>query len=111
MENLGKTMRLIRVSCDVAQAELSQYMGLSQSALSNFENGKYTVSIEDLEKFCGYFDITMVDLFYLQNIVDAKDSSHHDGVVEPENGNPMISEMVKLIGKLYAFSYDLKVER
>ena len=57
--DIGKKIKLLRISNKLNQNDLSKILNLSRSQISNLENGKRNVSIMQLEKICEYFKIDM----------------------------------------------------
>ena len=57
--DIGKKIKLLRISNKLNQNDLSKILNLSRSQISNLENGKRNVSIIQLEKICEYFKIDM----------------------------------------------------
>ena len=54
---IGETLRLLRVFNDYTTIEMSKKVGLSQSYISELENGKKQPSLEVIEKYANIFDM------------------------------------------------------
>ena len=48
---------------DITQTELAERIGMSQSMIQHFENGRSNVSIVTLEKIAKVLDIPLAELF------------------------------------------------
>ena len=58
----------------ISQTELSKTLEISNSYLSEIENGKKKPTLELLEKYSEYFDITVSSLMLFSENMDNKDT-------------------------------------
>ena len=61
--NPHKICRQKRRLMDITQTELAERIGMSQSMIQHFENGRSNVSIVTLEKIAKVLDIPLAELF------------------------------------------------
>ena len=54
---IGETLRLLRIFNDYTMVQLAEKMGLSQSYISELENGKKQPTLQVLEKYADLFDL------------------------------------------------------
>ena len=60
---IGSRLRRLRKERDLTQAELARQIGIQQSDLSRMEKGEYRVSLDNLFKILGVFDLDLADFF------------------------------------------------
>ena len=60
---IGTRLRRLRKERDLTQAELARQIGIQQSDLSRMEKGEYRVSLDNLFKILGVFDLDLADFF------------------------------------------------
>lgn len=66
--SLGNYLRKKRREKEVTQKDLSNYIGISQSQLSKFENGEREITIRQFIKGCSYLRINITEIVrQLQN--------------------------------------------
>ena len=61
--DIGVRLRRLRRERKLTQADLARQIGIQQSDLSRMEKGEYRVSLDNLFKILGVFDIKMADFF------------------------------------------------
>ena len=61
--DIGVRLRRLRRERKLTQADLARQIGIKQSDLSRMEKGEYRVSLDNLFKILGVFDIKMADFF------------------------------------------------
>lgn len=54
---IGETLRLLRIFNDYTMNEMAQKIGLSQSYISELENGKKQPSLDIIQKYADAFDM------------------------------------------------------
>lgn len=59
---LGRRIRIWRVRRQMSQAMLAELTGVTQSTLSNYENGKRDLSVSVLIKLAEQLDVDLEDL-------------------------------------------------
>lgn len=60
---IGSHLRELRKERGLTQAELARQIGIQQSDLSRMEQGEYRVSLDNLFKILGVFDLDLADFF------------------------------------------------
>ncbi len=60
---IGSRLRRLRKEHDLTQADLARQIGIQQSDLSRMEKGEYRVSLDNLFKILGAFDLEISDFF------------------------------------------------
>jgi transcriptional regulator with XRE-family HTH domain len=63
IKEIGRRIRELRVSREMTAKKLANEIGISQSYLSDIENGKKAVPIEVLIQITEFFEISMSDFF------------------------------------------------
>lgn len=61
--DIGARLRRLRRGRKLTQADLARQIGIQQSDLSRMEKGEYRVSLDNLFKILGVFDVKMADFF------------------------------------------------
>jgi transcriptional regulator with XRE-family HTH domain len=61
---IGSRLRELRKERGLTQAELARQIGIQQSDLSRMEMGEYRVSLDNLFKLLGVFDLELADFFH-----------------------------------------------
>jgi len=62
MANIGKTIRTMRMSRGMSQAELAVRIGKKRSAVGNYENGTREPDLDTIEALADAFNVSMTDL-------------------------------------------------
>jgi transcriptional regulator with XRE-family HTH domain len=60
---VGRRLRRLRRERGLTQAELARQIGIQQSDLSRMEQGEYRVSLDNLFKILGVFDLDLAEFF------------------------------------------------
>jgi transcriptional regulator with XRE-family HTH domain len=60
---IGSRLRQLRKERELTQAELARQIGIQQSDLSRIEKGEYRVSLDNLFKILGVFDLDLAEFF------------------------------------------------
>ena len=60
---IDSRLRELRKERGLTQAELARQIGIQQSDLSRMEKGEYRVSLDNLFKILGVFDLDLADFF------------------------------------------------
>jgi len=60
---IGGRLRRMRKDRQLTQAELARQIGIQQSDLSRMEKGEYRVSLDNLFKILGVFDLQVSEFF------------------------------------------------
>ncbi len=61
--NIGTTIKKYRNQCDLTQEQLSEYLNVSVSAVSQWESGKTVPDVSTLLALANFFDVTLDELF------------------------------------------------
>ena len=70
---LPEALRLLRVFHELKQVELAEKLQISNSHISEIENGNRTPSLDVLEKYSVFFKIPMSSImFFAEKLDDAK---------------------------------------
>jgi len=59
---IGANIKLIRICCGISQGELARALAISQTHLSNAENGRVMLSLKALLKLRDIFECTLDEL-------------------------------------------------
>jgi transcriptional regulator with XRE-family HTH domain len=78
---IGSRLRHLRKERGFTQAELARQIGIQQSDLSRMEKGEYRVSLDNLFKILGVFDLDLADFF--------KDRKTASGIGQPLSRDDM----------------------
>jgi transcriptional regulator with XRE-family HTH domain len=70
---IGSRLRELRKERGLTQAELARQIGIQQSDLSRMEKGEYRVSLDNLFKILGVFDLDLADFFGEQQDTTAQE--------------------------------------
>lgn len=62
MPNIGKTIRTMRMSRGMSQADLANRIGKKRSAVGNYENGTREPDLDTIEALADAFNVSMADL-------------------------------------------------
>jgi transcriptional regulator with XRE-family HTH domain len=63
--NIGGAIRILRVESGISQEGLSEKTGLSQTSISQIENGVKTPTKKSIEKICNALGITEAMLYIM----------------------------------------------
>ena len=75
-------LRQLRKDRALTQAELARQIGIQQSDLSRMEKGEYRVSLDNLFKILGVFELDLADFF-------GDDSKASDAIQQPLSQHDM----------------------
>ena len=56
--DISKNLKILRMKNHMTQGELAKKLGISRSAVGNYENGTRTPDLETIQSICKIFDIT-----------------------------------------------------
>jgi len=79
---IGGRLRELRKDRDLTQAELARQIGIQQSDLSRMEKGEYRVSLDNLFKILGVFELDLADFF-------GDDTKASDAIQQPLSRHDM----------------------
>lgn len=63
LQQVGKQIKILRIQRSITQTDLADMLGLSQTNLSNIENGKTAVTLQNLFKIRTALNCRMCDFF------------------------------------------------
>lgn len=66
MDNLGKQIKIMRITKDLTQKQLADMLGVGSYIVSNIEKGRTEPDIEIIKKLCVIFDITSDELLGIE---------------------------------------------
>ncbi len=66
MDNLGKQIKIMRITKDLTQKQLADMLGVGSYIVSNIEKGRTEPDIETIKKLCVIFDITSDELLGIE---------------------------------------------
>lgn len=66
MDNLGKQIKIMRITKDLTQKQLADMLGVGSYVVSNIEKGRTEPDIETIKKLCVIFDITSDELLGIE---------------------------------------------
>lgn len=72
MNNLGKQIKILRITKDLTQKQLADMLGVGSYIVSNIEKGRTEPDIELLKKLCVIFDITADELLEIETEAQRK---------------------------------------
>ncbi len=62
---INTALKTLRIFHELKQKELSKYLKIAPSYISEIEAGKATPSIDTLEKYSNYFEIPISNIFLI----------------------------------------------
>lgn len=81
VENLGHTVKMLRINRKISQILLAEKLGISQTYLSNLEHGRGIFSLKMLVTIAEIFDISMDEL--LSELVNNKSREYDFIILDP----------------------------
>ncbi len=70
-QTIGEKIRAIRVRSQTKQRELAKHLSVTNSTVSNWENGRRLPSIEELQRIAVFFGISL-DVFSSEGAIDSE---------------------------------------
>lgn len=71
---IGKKLKSIRISKNISQEEVAEYLGSTPQKVSSFETGRTRISLEAFISLCSFYDITPDSFFeFPNNCISAKE--------------------------------------
>jgi transcriptional regulator with XRE-family HTH domain len=90
--DIGSTIKKLRKRKGIQQNELAERSGISQTYLSQIENGSRSATLETLEKVCKALDIPLSIISFLSLDVNSVNPNKRDAFTRIE---PAIKAMVE----------------
>lgn len=72
MDNLGKQIKILRITKDLTQKQLADMLNVGSYIISNIEKGRSKPDIDLLKKLCVIFDITADELLGIETDAQRK---------------------------------------
>jgi len=90
--DIGTTIKKLRKKKGIQQNKLAERSGISQTYLSQIENGSRSATIDTLEKICGVLNVPLSILSFLALNVESIAPNKRDAYLRIE---PAIKAMVE----------------
>ncbi|MCQ2740375.1 MAG: helix-turn-helix domain-containing protein [bacterium] len=91
---IGKKLRKLRKRKVMSQQELAEKVNITRSTISNYELGKRTPHLKDLQKFCKIFNVGL-DYFEVKPKDEAENLLHRaKEVFESNDVSPQVKEQL-----------------
>ncbi len=97
---IGETLRLLRVFNDYTMTEMSQKVGLSQSYISELENGKKQPSLEIIEKYATVFDMKPSTVLLFSETLEIDQVDNQDKKQRLARVGMRLLKILEKLGKL-----------
>ena len=97
---IGETLRLLRVFNDYTMTEMSQKVGLSQSYISELENGKKQPSLEIIEKYATVFDMKPSTVLLFSETLEIEQVDNQDKKQRVARAGMRLLKILEKLGKL-----------
>lgn len=66
-EKLGKNIRKVRKAKKMTQEDLGKVLGVSKTAIVNYESGQRKISLEFIVKLCSFYELTCDELLQIEH--------------------------------------------
>lgn len=90
-KQIGKKIQSIRKSRGITQEGLAEMIGIEIPSLSNIETGKYSPSIETLQKLATALNVKVWEFYYVEEI--SIDEMRKE-IINAINNNEKITETI-----------------
>ncbi|MBQ5674065.1 MAG: helix-turn-helix transcriptional regulator [Lachnospiraceae bacterium] len=97
---IGETLRLLRVFNDYTMTEMSKKVGLSQSYISELENGKKQPSLEIIEKYATVFDMKPSTVLLFSETLEIDQVDNQDKKQRVARAGMRLLKILDKLGKL-----------
>ncbi len=97
MIKLNENIKKYRQKKDMTQSQLATVFGVSEQAVSRWENGNTYPDITLLPAIADYFDISLDELMGMENYKDEKETEKIIAMVKENERKGLISENVKFL--------------
>lgn len=97
---IGETLRLLRVFNDYTTIEMSKKVGLSQSYISELENGKKQPSLEVIEKYANIFDMKPSTLLLFSESLENDEVHKKDKKQRVAKAGMKLLKILEKVGQL-----------
>ncbi len=92
---IGKRIQIIRKSKKLTQEKLAEMVNIEPTSLSYLETGKYSPSVETLQKLSEVLKVQPWEFYY---VADVSDEEKKDELKKALDNNP---KLLKIIYKFY----------
>ena len=96
---IGETLRLLRVFNDYTTIEMAKKIGLSQSYISELENGKKQPSLEIIEKYASTFDMKPSTLLLFSEAIETDERSLRDNKQRIAKAGMILLKILERVGQ------------
>ena len=97
MIKLNENIKKYRQKKDMTQSQLATVFGVSEQAVSRWENGNTYPDITLLPAIADYFDISLDELMGMENYKDEKETEKIIAMVKENERKGLISKNIKLL--------------
>jgi len=96
-KRIGANIRALRKERGIRQSQLAGFFGVDQTAVSKWENGSHSMTVEHFFRLCDYFDVS-ADFLAGRDVDIARDDSERS-ILAACRDNPSIKfSIVNLLG-------------
>lgn len=95
-KEFGERLKLLRKERSLTQTDLANVIGLTQSAIYNYEKGNRKIPMSVLKKFANYFEMSITELIGL-NIETPNDDWYIDEIKSYELSKNEIEELMNYV--------------
>ena len=64
---IGEKLKMIRISRDISQEDVAEFLGSTAQKVSSFETGRTRISLESFVSLCSFYKITPDEFFDIPN--------------------------------------------
>lgn len=96
-DTIGKNIKYERKARGLSQERLAEKIGVSRQTIVNWENGKGTPMLENIEEMCKVFNVSYEELISKTNIKDESSQSDKITVIEVANDEASVLNVRKRI--------------
>jgi len=97
---IGETLRLLRIFNDYTTTEMAKQLGLSQSYVSELENGKKQPSLEIIEKYAAIFDMRPSTLLLFSESLENEKEQVKDKKQRVAKAGMKLLKILEKVGRL-----------
>lgn len=94
--NISKNLLYYRKQNNLTQTDLARLLGVSNSAVSNWENGFNSIDIETLFRTCRIFGVTLDDMYGTHEKKPFY-TPHEQKIIEEYRNRPRLQEAVDIL--------------
>lgn len=92
-DRISKNLLYFRKKNHLTQFQLAQLLGVSHSAVSNWENGFNSIDIDTLFKACQIFGVTLNDMYAAEKQLSLREQQ----IVEHYRSHPQVQAAVDIL--------------